>query len=166
MRPGPNQKRGRGRGNGRKPSSRSQAVDSNGPSVRIRGNAYQVLEKYLALARDATSAGDRVSAENYFQHAEHYFRIVNASASNNGQNRQQQPTGPGHREQPHVADPRGQPQPGTAVEAADRQAKTNGSSQPEGGKGANGSGPSDGADGPDGPDGPNGSDTDNSQVPV
>lgn len=165
MRPGPNQKRGRGRGNGRKPSSRSQSVDSNGPSVRIRGNAYQVLEKYLALAREATTAGDRVSAENYFQHAEHYFRIVNANASNNspnsshnnGQNRQQQPMGPGHREPP---DPRDQPQPAVAVEAPDRQAKTNGSSQPEGGNSSNGSAPS------DGPDGPDSDDSDSSQAPV
>lgn len=52
--------------------------DSNGPSVRIRGNAFQVYEKYLTLARDSSSAGDRVAAENYFQHAEHYFRIYSA----------------------------------------------------------------------------------------
>jgi len=44
--------------------------------VRIRGNAFQVYEKYLALARDAQSAGDRIAAENYLQHAEHYYRII------------------------------------------------------------------------------------------
>ena len=67
---------------------RSQTFDSNGPDVRIRGNAYQVLEKYLALARDATAAGDRIAAENFYQHAEHYYRLINASGEN--QYRQQQ----------------------------------------------------------------------------
>lgn len=46
--------------------------------MRIRGNAFQVHEKYLGLARDAAGAGDRVAAENYLQHAEHYFRIYSA----------------------------------------------------------------------------------------
>lgn len=55
---------------------RHQTFDSNGPDVRIRGNAWQVHEKYQALARDAASSGDRVMAENYLQHAEHYFRII------------------------------------------------------------------------------------------
>lgn len=55
---------------------RHQTFDSNGPDVRIRGNAWQVHEKYLALARDAAASGDRVMSENYMQHAEHYFRII------------------------------------------------------------------------------------------
>lgn len=54
----------------------NRAFDSNGPDVRIRGTANQIYDKYLALARDATSSGDRVKAENYFQHAEHYFRVI------------------------------------------------------------------------------------------
>jgi hypothetical protein len=62
---------------------RHQTFDSNGPDVRVRGNAYQVFEKYQALARDAHSAGDRIAAENYYQHAEHYYRIINAN--NDGQ---------------------------------------------------------------------------------
>jgi hypothetical protein len=57
---------------------RHQTFDSNGPDVRVRGNAWQVYEKYQSLARDATSAGDRVLAENYQQHAEHYYRIIEA----------------------------------------------------------------------------------------
>lgn len=57
--------------------SRNQTYDSNGPDIRIRGNAHQVLEKYLGMARDASSQGDRISAENYYQHAEHYFRVIN-----------------------------------------------------------------------------------------
>lgn len=56
----------------------NRALDSNGPDVRIRGTAQQIYDKYLALARDATSGGDRVKAENYFQHAEHYFRVLRA----------------------------------------------------------------------------------------
>ncbi len=59
-------------------SLRHQTFDSNGPDVRVRGNAWQVFEKYQSLARDAQSAGDRVLAENYLQHAEHYFRITEA----------------------------------------------------------------------------------------
>jgi Domain of unknown function (DUF4167) len=60
------------------PLNRNHVFDSNGPDLRIRGTAQQLFEKYLQLGRDATSAGDRVMAESYFQHAEHYFRILNA----------------------------------------------------------------------------------------
>jgi uncharacterized protein DUF4167 len=86
MRPGPN-KRSRGRGNGNNPHynnrprmpQRTQTFDSNGPNVKIRGNAYQVFERYVALAREAATSGDRIAAENLYQHAEHYFRIMNAN---------------------------------------------------------------------------------------
>jgi len=56
---------------------RMQVFDSNGPDVRIRGTAWQVHEKYLALAKDAAATGDVIVAENYLQHAEHYQRIIN-----------------------------------------------------------------------------------------
>lgn len=59
-------------------SLRHQTFDSNCFDVRVRGNAWQVHEKYLALARDAQGSGERVSAENFLQHAEHYFRIIEA----------------------------------------------------------------------------------------
>ena len=82
-------KRQRGRHGGRKPHHhqphnpnlpiRSQTFDSNGPDVRVRGNAFQILEKYVALARDAQASGDRIAAENYYQHAEHYYRLINES---------------------------------------------------------------------------------------
>jgi len=62
-----------------------QTFDSNGPSVKIRGNAYQVFERYVALAREAQASGDRVAAENFYQHAEHYFRIMNALGEGQGQ---------------------------------------------------------------------------------
>ena len=79
MRQGSNPKRLRGR-NGRKNTNpRSQSFESNGPEVKVRGNAQQVVEKYLALARDAATAGDRIRSESYFQHAEHYYRVITAN---------------------------------------------------------------------------------------
>jgi Domain of unknown function (DUF4167) len=94
MRPGQQNKRGRGRNNnssnnnnnnnnnnnhrkGGNPLTRT--YDSSGPDVKIRGTAQHIAEKYSALARDAQSAGDRVMAENYLQHAEHYNRIIAAA---------------------------------------------------------------------------------------
>ena len=82
-----NKNRQRSRNGGRKhvnPLSRN--FESNGPDVKVRGNAAHVAEKYLQLARDAQSSGDSVMAENYLQHAEHYFRIVSsAQQAQNGQ---------------------------------------------------------------------------------
>lgn len=80
MRPNQNKNRQRGRNGGRKhvnPLSRN--YESNGPDVKVRGNAAHIAEKYLQLARDAQSSGDSVMAENYLQHAEHYFRIVSSA---------------------------------------------------------------------------------------
>ncbi len=70
----------RSRGRGRKPQNpMSRNFESNGPDVKIRGNAAHIAEKYSTLARDCLSNGDRVIAENYLQHAEHYNRIVAAA---------------------------------------------------------------------------------------
>jgi hypothetical protein len=74
-----NHQQRRGGGGGGGGGNRNQSFDSNGPEVKVRGSAAQVAEKYVGLARDASSAGDRVAAENYLQHAEHYTRIVNAN---------------------------------------------------------------------------------------
>jgi hypothetical protein len=63
--------------------------------VKIRGNAHQVLERYLALARDASSAGDRITAENYYQHAEHYYRLLSAQAAANAGHNGGNPGRPG-----------------------------------------------------------------------
>ena len=79
-----NRSRGRNNNGGRKhlnPLSRN--YESNGPDVKVRGNAAHVAEKYLQLARDAQSSGDNVMAENYLQHAEHYFRIVASAQPQN-----------------------------------------------------------------------------------
>jgi len=68
------------RGRNRKgPNPMSRSYESNGPDVKIRGTALHVAEKYVTLARDAASSGDRVAEQNYLQHAEHYYRIVAAA---------------------------------------------------------------------------------------
>ncbi len=126
MRTGPN-KRSRGRNNnnnsggggggggggmmngqhGRpRPPHRQQTFDSNGPGIKIRGNAYQVFERYVALAREAASAGDRVAAENLYQHAEHYFRVMNANGENPAQ--MSRPTTPADPMPDHESDGEGQ----------------------------------------------------------
>ncbi len=70
----------RSRGRSRKaPNPLTRSYESNGPDVKVRGTAAHIAEKYGQLARDAQSSGDRVAAENYFQHAEHYNRIVAAA---------------------------------------------------------------------------------------
>src|SRR5580700_1929996 len=99
MRPGQN-KRSRNRNNNNnnnmngnnpnnnnrpRPPHRMQTFDSSGPSVKIRGNAYQVFERYVALAREAALSGDRIAAENLYQHAEHYFRVMNANGDGQSQ---------------------------------------------------------------------------------
>lgn len=88
MRPNNPNKRLRGRNRSKNSNPLARSYESNGPDVKIRGSALQVADKYSQLARDAQSAGDRVMAENYFQHAEHYYRIV---AQAYEQSNQQQP---------------------------------------------------------------------------
>ncbi len=102
---------GGGGGNGGGGHNPNRTFDSTGPEIKIRGSAAHVYEKYLQMARDANTMGDRVMAENYLQHAEHYFRILAAAqaqqqqyqqANPNQQNGQQQPRPPGAGEQPYV----------------------------------------------------------------
>ena len=78
MRNGQN-KRMRGRNNRKGQNPLTRIYESNGPDVKIRGTANHVADKYVQLARDAQSSGDPVAAENYFQHAEHYFRLIAAA---------------------------------------------------------------------------------------
>ncbi len=79
MRQGQNRRmRGRNRG-GRGPNPLQRSYESNGPDVKVRGTAQHIAEKYVQLARDAQASGDPVMAESYFQHAEHYWRIVLAA---------------------------------------------------------------------------------------
>jgi hypothetical protein len=80
-------KRMRGR-NRKSQNPLTRVYESNGPDVKIRGSASHVAEKYVQLARDAQASGDPVAAENYYQHAEHYFRMIAAAQE---QYRQNQP---------------------------------------------------------------------------
>jgi Domain of unknown function (DUF4167) len=93
MRNGQNKQRMRNRNNnnnnrrGQNPMTR--VFESNGPDIKIRGTASHVAEKYVQLARDARSSGDPVAAENYYQHAEHYFRLIAAAQEQFRQNQPQ-----------------------------------------------------------------------------
>ncbi|WP_374834203.1 DUF4167 domain-containing protein [Paenochrobactrum pullorum] len=88
MRPAQQNRRMRGRGNNNNrkgPNPLTRNYESNGPDVKIRGNAQHIAEKYATLARDAQVSGDRVMAENYLQHAEHYNRIILQAQAQNPQ---------------------------------------------------------------------------------
>lgn len=112
MRQAPNQKRPRGgRSTGRRSGGHggNRTYESSGPGSKIRGNASQLFDKYQAMAHDAHTSGDRVAAENYMQHAEHYYRLLNPSNASP----QQQQRGQGHNAQGGVQrEPQGeQPTP-------------------------------------------------------
>ncbi|MBF97122.1 MAG: hypothetical protein CFH34_00838 [Alphaproteobacteria bacterium MarineAlpha9_Bin4] len=66
-----------------KPLKKQSLLNNNGyrmkPENKPKGKPIEIMGKYEVLARDATSAGDRIAAENYMQHAEHYLRIINAN---------------------------------------------------------------------------------------
>jgi hypothetical protein len=96
MRPGQNKRmRGRPTNNRRGPNPLTRSYESNGPDVKIRGNAHHVAEKYLQLARDAHTGGDPVAAENYLQHAEHYFRLIASAQAAQAVAQSGQPRPPG-----------------------------------------------------------------------
>lgn len=155
---GKNRSRGR---NGRKPHvpMRIQTFDSAGPEVRVRGNAWQVHERYLNMARDAQAAGDRVAAENYYQHADHYYRMIALNGDGrpqHGHGQHMQGQHPQHPQHPHHPGPQGQHgnyqgnyqqphQPGAA------QPPLNGPHGPNGGpNGAAANGPAPNGAGPNG----------------
>jgi hypothetical protein len=98
MRNGQN-KRMRGRNNHRKSHNpMARVYESNGPDVKIRGNPSHIAEKYIQLARDAQASGDLIAAENYYQHAEHYYRVIASAQEQFRQNN------------PHVARAENDPQ--------------------------------------------------------
>ena len=105
---------GGGNNNGGSGFNPNRTYDSSGPEIKVRGSASHVYEKYLQMARDANSAGDRVMAENYLQHAEHYYRIMAAAAAQQAQFQAQQAAqNGGQPQQPNGnVQPNGQ-QPGT-----------------------------------------------------
>jgi uncharacterized protein DUF4167 len=133
-----NNKRMRGRNNNNNSSNHNnnnrrnhnpltRVYESNGPEVKVRGTANHVAEKYLQLARDAQSSGDPVAAENYFQHAEHYFRLIAAAQE---QFRQQNPN---FQPRPEPGnDQQFQPRPDESFEDGDDTQPSFGAEQPFG----------------------------------
>ena len=129
MRSGSAQRPPGGRYNGNRPfpqqqrtSQRGQTFDSNGPNIRIRGSAHQIFERYVALAREAAIGDDRVAVENFYQHAEHYFRVANAGRDSNQQGAP--PTTPANAatredEQPTNAPDPDRSQPGSGDDQSD-----------------------------------------------
>lgn len=115
----PKQNRGRHRNNARRSNPSRQNFDSNGPGVRIRGNATQVYEKYIQMARDAQSSGDRVMAENMLQHAEHYYRILNEAQGDRQQQQRQQ------QQQQQASDQTAEAQPEIVVDVNEEGASEN-----------------------------------------
>jgi hypothetical protein len=85
------------------PLNRNHVFDSSGPEMRVRGTAQQLFDKYTQLARDAASSGDRVLGEAYYQHAEHYFRIISAINQAQGV-----PNQPQNGQQPYAAGAEGE----------------------------------------------------------
>lgn len=70
------------KGRGPSPDRRNPASsDGRRGSSEATGKPRQRFERYTALAREATAAGDAINAENYYQHAEHYFRLTNKKAT-------------------------------------------------------------------------------------
>lgn len=77
MRSSKSRSRGKNRNNNRPQGNIVNRVfDSSGPEGKVRGTPQQIIDKYQALHRDAQLAGDRVNAENFQQHAEHYIRLL------------------------------------------------------------------------------------------
>ena len=129
MRSGSAQRPPGGRYNGNRPfpqqqrtPQRGQTFDSNGPNIKIRGSAHQIFERYVALAREAAIGDDRVTVENFYQHAEHYLRVANAGRDSNQQGAP--PTTPANAatredEQPTDAPDPDRSQPGSADDQPD-----------------------------------------------
>jgi len=126
--------RGRGRGGRKSPNPLTRSYESNGPDVKVRGTAQHVAEKYMTLARDALSSGDSVAAENYFQHAEHYNRIImTAQVQQNAareEERRQQAASHSHNDQPSVDAEQPAVTKGDEPQPSMNDMQTNGSSAP------------------------------------
>ena len=98
------QKSGRGRGknnnrnknNNRDSHSPNRVYESAGPEGKVRGTPQQIIDKYQALARDYQLSGDRVMAENFLQHAEHYTRILVAAQEAQAERQAQQQANQAH----------------------------------------------------------------------
>ncbi|MDC0649233.1 DUF4167 domain-containing protein [Candidatus Puniceispirillum sp.] len=138
MRQPQNAKRGRGRGrrgnasgNHNHVPNRNTSYESNGPDVKLRGNAQQLHEKYTALAHDAATSGERISAEAYTQFADHYFRLHQAAVGVAETKRQQEQTNAASDDDTASGEPRRDQEPAAEIneaalevnESADRASK-------------------------------------------
>ena len=87
-------KRPRNKNNRNRSSSVGNVVnrvfDSSGPEGKVRGTPQQIIDKYNQLARDAQLSNDRVNAENFQQHAEHYMRMLSEAQREQDARREQQ----------------------------------------------------------------------------
>jgi hypothetical protein len=121
--------RPRGRFNANQPSrgsQRNQTLSTHGPGERIQGSAFQIHQRYLALAEQAARSDDRIAAENYYQHAEHYFRVNNEMRGGNSAGASNQinrdPSNPGFVAEPgatrldQVQPPTGDDQPWRTID--------------------------------------------------
>eukprot|EP00003_Mantamonas_plastica_P032184 TRINITY_DN8654_c0_g1_i1.p2 TRINITY_DN8654_c0_g1~~TRINITY_DN8654_c0_g1_i1.p2 ORF type:complete len:191 (-),score=30.27 TRINITY_DN8654_c0_g1_i1:93-665(-) len=68
----------------------NRVFDSSGPEGKVRGTPQQIIDKYNQLARDAQLSNDRVAAENFQQHAEHYLRLLSVAQKEMDAQREQQ----------------------------------------------------------------------------
>ena len=138
MRQGQHKNRSRGRNQRRSGNPANRVYESNGPDVKVRGTAQTVADKYLQLARDAVSSGDIVMSESYYQHAEHYMRIIAANQSQQQQQQQQreqerqanaEANGAAANEAPGTGPQPGETPAGTGEQPGVEEARSNGNGQ-------------------------------------
>ncbi|HGG05306.1 MAG TPA: DUF4167 domain-containing protein [Aliiroseovarius sp.] len=89
MRSSKSRSRGKSNRNRNPGNNLNRVFDSSGPEGKVRGTPQQIIDKYTQLARDATLSNDRVAAENFLQHAEHYTRLLNEAQRSAEAKRQQ-----------------------------------------------------------------------------
>jgi len=84
--------RSRSKNNRNRPSGNivNRSFDSAGPEGKVRGTPQQIIDKYNQLAHDAQLSNDRVAAENFLQHAEHYLRLLGEAQREMEARREQQ----------------------------------------------------------------------------
>lgn len=68
----------------------NRVFDSSGPEGKVRGTPQQIVDKYQSLSSDALLSGDRIAAENFLQHSEHYSRMLGVATREMNERREQQ----------------------------------------------------------------------------
>ena len=131
-----NRQKSRGRssgggGGGGGGNNLNRVYESAGPEGKVRGTAQQIIDKYSALANDALTAGDRITAESFFQHAEHFQRIVSAAMAAEAEAREQRAQQQQQREE-REREQREQREANRAAGSDDRQGDRGGNDRPNG----------------------------------